>query len=1586
MSVSKHVVAILLAANWLNVTWAPAVAQNKVAAPKTHLHTSNPYYPDVNFPALTTPDWIGEDGVDAVVVLAIDDMRDPQKYEAYLRPILQRLKQIDGRAPVSIMTNQVKADDPQLQSWLDEGLSIDVHTVDHPCPLLKDGDFAKSKSTVDRCIDALNMIPGNKPVAFRMPCCDSLNTPSPRFFAEIFSKPTANNHFLQIDSSVFNFFTSNDPAIPRPLVVDSDGRDKFLKYMPKDRGFVNFIENYPYPYVINGTCWQFPCVAPSDWSAQHRHKINNPVTVNDWKAALDITVVKKGVFCLVFHPHGWIRNDQIVELIDHAVTTHGTKVKFLNFKEAANRLNHNVLKADSLRTPGALQRVVDLLDTKTRVDSSGQSTGKSTSKGLRSLTLANPPAKLPNALKAFAHATRYVDLNEDGHDDIVMADSIRYEVRLFDSKSGRWAEPILSGKTGAADANALWPIVLKDGSDNGFFVHSRSLCWQNENTNKLPHLVYRVNFDDILKGQPVAARDQAAALQSITVREGLTVDLVAAEPLTQDPVAFDWGYDGCLWVAEMSDYPNGVDGKGTPGGRIRRLTDKDGDGTYDHSDLFLADVPFPNGVVAWKKGVLVSAAPDVFYAEDSDGDGKADKREVLFTGFVEGNQQHRANGFSYGLDDWIYIANGDSNGKVKSIKTGEVVDISGRDVRIRPATGEIQAIAGRTQFGRNRDDVGNWFGCNNSRPMFHFVLDEHYLRRNERLKAPDARNYVPEIPGNSPVFPLSVTVERFNDFHTANRITSACSTRVFRDVAMGQQFYGNSFTCEPVHNLVSRAIMTQQGVSFVSRRATDETDREFLASTDNWFRPVFCRTGPNGSLWVADMYRQTIEHPEWIPPNWQKRLDLRNGHDKGRIYRVRAVNQKPVAAPNLAAMSHRELVLQLSHRNGWRRDMAQRLLVERNATDVAGQLTAMTASKFDLARMSALCTLDTLNQLQPAHVIKALDDESSVVRRHAVRLSERFAKPDKIDVRKKLLALSNDSDAQVRLQLAYTLGEFSDTGQVLASLLAESDNKYLTAAALSSLNPSNLVVVLDGLMEHPAAPDAAVIQTVAGYAGSLASQSLTSSRLDSLRQNQYARTCQALCAIDNVGRSPAITIPRDSEFNRLHKACLADRALKTFTQADREWGIRWACTQFRAKESRSPSAVGDSTIAKFYGQWFTPETSINEQLVCVNEIGRLGTEAAAGLLLQQWRSATPSVRVLILDQLLSRDQWIELTLAAIEAGKLPASEIDATRRQQLVTHRNDSIRLKATSVLKLTINADRQKVIDQHADVLAMTGDSKAGRTIFEKRCATCHQLDGLGKNVGPNLASLTDRSAKAILTAILDPNRAVEAKYIAYTAVTEAGRTHSGLITNESGNSITLRATDGKDVSLLRADLDELQSSRKSFMPEGLEKDLTHQNIADVIQFVRSATGADQPKSFPGNSPELVTANADGILRLTARNCQILGPTIRFENYHGNLGFWAGTADRAVWNVKVRKAGKYRVRLHYACDPPTANNAFALRIGGAQIKHSVAATDNWDTYRFVDVGTVTLANGQTIAELRPAGKPQSYLMDLKELQLTLVE
>ena len=333
-----------------------------------YLDDDDPFYPHRNLARLSTPQWVGEEGVEAVVILSIDDLRETQKYEGYLRPVLERLKQIDGRAPFSIFCCQFPPDDPLFQTWLKEGVSLEVHTLAHPCPLLGKMDFAAAWQTVFGGLDLLAKIPGNTPRVFRMPCCDSMNSASPRFFAELLPDASKDGHFFAGDSSVGCLLTSADPALPRAVVLDTDGSERFRKYFPMElkpptkltfERFGAFIEDYPYPYVIGRGVWEFPFIVPSDWAASNAHGAKNPKTLEDWQAALDAIVVKQGVMTLVLHPHGWSDPAQIVALIDYAVEKYGKRVKFLNFPEALARLEKNVLGGETLRsTKGA--RLLDL--------------------------------------------------------------------------------------------------------------------------------------------------------------------------------------------------------------------------------------------------------------------------------------------------------------------------------------------------------------------------------------------------------------------------------------------------------------------------------------------------------------------------------------------------------------------------------------------------------------------------------------------------------------------------------------------------------------------------------------------------------------------------------------------------------------------------------------------------------------------------------------------------------------------------------------------------------------------------------------------------------------------------------------------------------------------------------------------------------------------------------------------------------------------------------------------------------------------------------------------------------------------------
>ncbi|HXT39182.1 MAG TPA: neutral/alkaline non-lysosomal ceramidase N-terminal domain-containing protein, partial [Candidatus Angelobacter sp.] len=417
-----------------------------------------------------------------------------------------------------------------------------------------------------------------------------------------------------------------------------------------------------------------------------------------------------------------------------------------------------------------------------------------------------------------------------------------------------------------------------------------------------------------------APKSPEESLAAMRTKPGLTIDIVAAEPLIVDPVAIDWAADGKLWVAEMRDYPMGIDGHWKPGGRVKLLEDTNDDGKYDKATAFIDGIPFPTGVTAYGKGVLICTAPDILYAEDTDGDGKADTVKKLFSGFATENYQARVNSLSPGLDNWIYGANGLIGGTIHGSAGGKEVNISGRDFRMHPGMGEFEPASGLTQQGRVRDDWGNWFGCDNSTLLWHYPLPDHYVRRNPFFAPPEPRVFVPADADPNQLFPLSRILDRFNDPGSAGRTTSACGLGIYRDEILGEDFYGNAFVCEPVHNLVHRLTLKPDGLTFKAYRAADEQQSEFLASKDNWFRPVQARTGPDGALWIVDMYRFVIEHPRWIPPERLAKLDVRAGDDKGRIYRVYPRGKKLRPVRDLTRLDPKELAAALNSTNGTERD------------------------------------------------------------------------------------------------------------------------------------------------------------------------------------------------------------------------------------------------------------------------------------------------------------------------------------------------------------------------------------------------------------------------------------------------------------------------------------------------------------------------------------------------------------------------------------------------------------------------------------------------------------------------------------------
>jgi putative membrane-bound dehydrogenase-like protein len=932
--------------------------------------------------------------------------------------------------------------------------------------------------------------------------------------------------------------------------------------------------------------------------------------------------------------------------------------------------------------------------------------------------------------------------------------------------------------------------------------------------------------------------DIEKAISTIHVPKGFEVELVAAEPLVMDPVAIDWGPDGKLWVVEMADYPLGIDDQGKPGGRVRFLEDTNKDGQFDKSTLFAEGLRFPTGVLTWGRGILLTAAPEIVYLEDSSGDGRADIHQVLYSGFLQGNQQLRVNGLRRGLDNWVYCASGShhagygKDSRIYSHQTGSKHQIGSRDFRIRPNTGEIDPQSGPSQFGRTRDDWGNWFGVQNSHPLWHYVLADHNIRRNPHFAPPDPKQQV-VTPTNPKVYPASQLQKRYHSFNQSGRFTSACSPMIYRDDHLfdrGAQQH--AFTCEPFHNLVQHNLIVDQGVSFGFRRDPAESKIDFFASKDRWCRPVMARTGPDGALWIVDMYRYMIEHPQWLPQKGKDELRpwYRSGEDRGRIYRVVRTDRARRNVLQLADASTGDLVSALESSNGWCRDTAQQLLIKKKSSSAIKPLRDMVAnSEHPLARIHAIWTLNGLDALTPPTIELALADTHPGVRRNAVRIAA--ISPVKAE---RLTRLVNDPDAKVRLELASTLGAYDTpiTGQALAQLLTEPDNHlYIMAAAMSSLNARNVSTVLDSFIRSEKKIDTPITSELIGQAVAVGDKNSISGIIETVCQtrgkpgvqHRFENLAKILDGLSirhwSLSQLSISARARVTEMTQLARVVAQNQAADP---SDRAKSI-----QLLAREVAATKA--DFQIMK---ELLVPQSPAEIQRAVVSQFARRGDSSAGEYLLSGWTSHTPALRAQILDVIASRRSWVATLGEHLAAGVIHVYELNASVRQRILDLTENSPQWQKT--LAIQSSTGRSKVLRSFQPALKMDGNPERGGVFFRKHCINCHKIAQEGFEVGPQLASITNKSKDALYASILDPSAAVDAKYFNYLVVTLDGRSHTGRLETETGSSITLLAAGGKRETILRRDIENLRSSRKSLMPDGLEQELNTQDMADLIQFVR--------------------------------------------------------------------------------------------------------------------------------------------------------
>jgi putative membrane-bound dehydrogenase-like protein len=964
------------------------------------------------------------------------------------------------------------------------------------------------------------------------------------------------------------------------------------------------------------------------------------------------------------------------------------------------------------------------------------------------------------------------------------------------------------------------------------------------------------------KNQPAAAKDYkdqlphipphepADALKTFQTLPGFRIEQAAAEPLVTDPVAMSFDEDGRLYVVEMLDYS---EQDKAMIGRVRMLEDTDGDGRFDKSTIFLDKLSWPTAVMCYDGGVFVGVAPDILYAKDTNGDGKADVVRKVFTGFSRANVQGLLNSFHWGLDNRIHGATSSNGGQIRRADdpSAKPINIGGRNFSFDPRTLDLTPTSGASQHGMTYDDWGRRFVCHNSDPIQMVMYEDRYVARNPYLAAPNPKVTISVEGAQSAVFRIS-PVEPWRVLRTKLRVsglakgpiegggtpagyfTGTTGVTIYRGDAWPAEFRGQAFVGEVASNIVHRKILEPAGVGFRSRRV--DVKKEFLASTDIWFRPVQFANAPDGTLYIADFYREVVEHPASLPPEIKKYLNL-NSRGRGRIYRIVPDGFKQRPLPQLGKASTAELVATLGHRNGWHRNTAARLLWQRQDRTAVKLLEKLAeTATLPEGRMHARYALQGLKALTPAVVLRGLADPNPRVREHAIILAESVAAAS-APVRAKLYELISDEDARVRYQLAFSLGELPSAPPRNAALakLARRDggDKWVRVAILSSLAEGADAVLADLAADakfRATAGGRELLGTLARQIGLRARQSEVATAMRSLLALREKEDALVLALARTLGDGLARSgsplrkqlLDRDVLNDLIWDAC--KRAVnEKLPVKDRVEGIRTL--------SLMPLAGAQDLLTMFLGSQQPQQV----QLAAVETLGRFPDAAAGQALVAAWPGFSPRLRSAAAETIFSRPAWAAAFLEAVQRKKIAVSDVEPARLKLLQASADPKLRASADRVAKLLNLGRRQDVLAAYRPALDLKGDVPRGKALFQKVCAACHRLEGVGHETGPSLATLQNRGAEAILLNVLDPNREVNPQYVSYVVLTKDGRTFTGMIAAETATSVTLKRGDNQSDTILRIDIDRMRSTGLSLMPEGLEQQIDRQGMADLIAYLMS-------------------------------------------------------------------------------------------------------------------------------------------------------
>ncbi|QDT08426.1 PVC-type heme-binding CxxCH protein [Planctomycetes bacterium K23_9] len=945
----------------------------------------------------------------------------------------------------------------------------------------------------------------------------------------------------------------------------------------------------------------------------------------------------------------------------------------------------------------------------------------------------------------------------------------------------------------------------------------------------------------------------ADALKTFEVADGYEMQLVAAEPLIGSPVAIEWAADGRMFVCEMRGYSEDQDKQIST---IGLLSDTDNDGAYDHRTEFASGLDWPTAIYPYDGGLFVGDAPDLLYFKDTDGDGVADEKKVVLTGFGTSNVQGLMNSMRWGLDNRIHIACSSVGGQIKIAEsTGPPVNVRGRDLAFDPRTYEFTPTSGAAQHGMCFDDWGRKFASSNSNHIMQVMYDDNRIARNRYVNAPSALVSIAvdgpqaEVFRTSPVEPWRIVRTRLRvsgkvsgpiegGGRAAGYFTGATGITIYRGDAWPATDKGIAIVGDVGSNLIHRKRLEPSGLDFKAHRM--DAKSEFVASTDIWFRPAQFANAPDGSLHVIDVCREVIEHPKSLPPEIKQHLDLTAGRDRGRIYRLVPTGFTGRPTPNLTKESTEVLVTLLAHPNAWHRETASRLIFERQDPTSIRALQQQVAS-FDqpVATLHAMYALSGLDALTADLLQRPLRHPNENVRRHAVTLADRFGLVQALA--KEILRLSKDPSLAVRTEVAYAISEIvhPDRQHTLASI-AKQDQSIWTRIAVQSSVPDTAAELFSILFADPDFRGAAASQLLLDLADQISRRDVRGELWMAINAVELFPDAGAAFVLPIAG--PLLRKRGDDNSNLAKLA--AEGYLKDIDKLKAEMLDAAKLTAADQSDSLSSRVAAIDSLA--FGSFADIQETLNDlidqqqppsiQKAAVRTLGTFNHPGVASTLISFWPSLSPALRSAATECLLARPERVLTMFDAVDQKKVELRDLPIARLKLLTKSKQSKIALTAKQYLSSLDTGGRDEVVQSYQSVIDAKGDIDRGRNVFKKNCSACHKTEGFGNELGPNLAAMKNRGPAAILTNVLDPNREVNPQYLNYVLLSDDGRTLTGMITSETANSITLSRGEGVSETISRTEIETLQSTGVSIMPEGMEKNIDVQSMADLIAYLMQA------------------------------------------------------------------------------------------------------------------------------------------------------